>query len=51
MALKDARPSGEYKLYGDQDTATFKALWEAARYVEEDCLLPSKLPGWIPAGE
>lgn len=51
MALKDALPSGDYKLYGDQDTATFKSLWEAARDLEEDCLLSSGLPGWIPAGE
>ena len=50
LALKDA-PTKEYKIYADQDTATFKSLWEAARNLEEDCLLSSNLPGWIPAGE
>lgn len=51
LALKDALPSGDYRLYAAQDTATFRSLWEAARYLEEDCLLSSNLPGWIPAGE
>ena len=51
MALKDALPRGDYRFYGDQDTATFKSLWEAARELEVDCLLSSGLPGWIPVGE
>ena len=51
MALKDALPRGDYRFYGDQDTATFKLIWEAARELEEECLLSSGLPGWIPVGE
>ena len=44
-------PGGDYKPWADYDTATFKSLWQAARLLEQDCLLSSKLPGWIPAGE
>ncbi len=44
-------PGGDYKPYAEYDTATFKSLWQAARLVEEDCLLSLRTPGWIPAGE
>ncbi len=44
-------PGGEFKPWADYDTATFKSLWQAARALEEDCLLSSDMAGWIPAGE
>ena len=28
------------------DTATFREIYNAARIVERDCLLPTRLPGW-----
>ena len=44
-------PGGDYEPYADYDTATFKSLWQDARFLEEDCLLSLRMPGWTPTGE
>ena len=37
--------------YQQSDTATFEDIYRAARVVENDCLLPTRLPGWEVAGK
>lgn len=37
--------------YDQSDTATFRDIYRAARVVEEDCLLPTRRPGWDAVGK
>lgn len=36
--------------YSKSDTATFRDIYGAARIVENDCLLPTRRPGWDVVG-
>lgn len=36
--------------YEQSDTATFRDIYGAARVVEQDCLLPTRRPGWEAVG-
>lgn len=37
--------------FEQSDTATYRDIYAAARVVEQDCLLPSRRPGWEAVGE
>lgn len=37
--------------YDQSDIATYRDIYRAARVVEEDCLLPTRRPGWDAVGK
>ena len=37
--------------YETSDIATFRDIWNAARIVEKDCMLPTRHPGWDVVGK
>jgi hypothetical protein len=44
-------PGNLYKPYAQYDSATFRSIIKAGKVVMNDCLTPSKLAGWEPAGK
>ncbi len=43
-------PGASRRPYAEYDTATFRSIYTAARLVDNDCLYPSRRPGWESAG-
>lgn len=48
---KESLPGRGAVNFRPSDTASFTDIYRAARVVEKDCLLPTRLPGWEAAGK
>jgi len=43
-------PGRRRRRFSEYDTTTFRSIWNAARSIENDCMLPTRRPGWESVG-